>query len=75
MKRRMGDLTRGAAVQGISLGDVKESPILVPPPKLREPYKIAAQTFGKMQSQQQEATREAGRLFDSLLQHAFQTEK
>ncbi len=40
MQRRMVGLTRGAAVQGINLGDVKELPIPVPPLPIQQKFAV-----------------------------------
>ena len=71
MQRRMADLTRGAAVQGINLGDVKELPIPVPPMPLQKKWGSLVSYADHLRSAQREALRQADHLFQSLLDRAF----
>ncbi len=71
LQHRMINLTRGAAVQGINLGDVKELPIPVPPLPLQHQYAKLVVRHEHLRSVHQEALRQADHLFESLLQQAF----
>lgn len=71
MQRCMADLTRGAAVQGINLGDVKELPIPVPPMSLQKKWVLLVSYADHLRSAQREALRQADHLFQSLLDRAF----
>jgi type I restriction enzyme S subunit len=74
MQRRMDDLTRGAAVQGINLGDVKELPIPVPPIPLQLEYSSLVKRVERLRAVQREVLRQADHLFASLLSRAFAVE-
>jgi type I restriction enzyme S subunit len=70
MKRR----TKGAGVQGINLGDVKEIPVPVPPKELQAKF---SNFFNQIRSQQNhdcQCRAESENLFNSLLQRAFRGE-
>ncbi len=71
MQRWMADLTRGAAVQGINLGDVKELPIPVPPMSFQKKWVSLVSYADQLRSAQREALRQADHLFQSLLNRAF----
>jgi type I restriction enzyme S subunit len=71
MQHRMAGLTRGAAVQGINLTDVKELPIPVPPLRLQRRFAAAVERAERLREVQREALRQAEHLFASLLDHAF----
>lgn len=71
MQRRMVGLTRGAAVQGINLGDVKELPIPVPPRPLQQKFVVAVGRVQRVRTVQREALRQAEHLFASLVHCAF----
>jgi type I restriction enzyme, S subunit len=71
MQRKMADLTRGAAVQGINLGDVKELPIPVPAMPLQKKWVSLVSCADHLRSAQREALRQADHLFQSLLDRAF----
>lgn len=71
MQHRMHDLTRGAAVQGINLGDVKELPIPVPPRPLQNQYAMTITQHERLRSVHQEASRQADHLFESTVHQAF----
>jgi type I restriction enzyme S subunit len=71
MQRRMVGLTRGAAVQGINLGDVKELPIPVPPLPLQQKFAALVERVEHLRAVQREALRQAEHLFASLLDRAF----
>lgn len=74
MQRFMRNLTKGVAVQGINLGDVKELIIPVPPISLQEKYSRVAANLERLRAQQREAARQAEHLFQTLLHRAFQGE-
>jgi len=71
MQRRMVRLTRGAAVQGINLGDVKELAIPVPPLPLQQKFAALVEGVESLRAVQREALRQAEHLFASLLRGAF----
>ena len=71
MQRWMADLTRGAAVQGINLGDVKKLPIPVPPISLQKKWVSLVSYASHLRSTEREALRQADHLFQSLLDSAF----
>jgi len=71
LQHRMDGLTRGAAVQGINLGDVKELPIPVPPLSLQKKFAAIVERVEHLRSVQREALRQADHLFASLLHLAF----
>jgi type I restriction enzyme, S subunit len=71
MQHRMVRLTRGAAVQGINLGDVKELPIPVPPLPLQQKFAALVERVERLRAVQREALRQAEHLFASLLHGAF----
>lgn len=61
------NLTRGAAVQGINLGDVKELPIPVPPLPLQQKFAVLVERHERLRATQ----REAEHLFQTLLHKVF----
>jgi len=71
MQHRMVGLTRGAAVQGINLGDVKELPIPVPPLPLQQKFAALVERVERLRIVQRESLRLAEHLFASLLHRAF----
>jgi type I restriction enzyme, S subunit len=71
MQRRMENLTRGAAVQGINLGDVKELPIPVPPLALQRQFAGTIQHHHQLRATHVEALRQSDHLFQTLLHQAF----
>ena len=71
MQHRMLGLTRGAAVQGINLGDVKELPIPVPLLPLQRRFASLVERVERLRAVQREALRQAEHLFASLLHRAF----
>jgi type I restriction enzyme S subunit len=71
MQTLMNKLTRGVAVTGINLGDVKELPIPVPPKALQEKYAATAELGGQLRAVQKEGLRQAEHLFQTLLHEAF----
>lgn len=74
MQRRMKDLTRGAAVQGINLGDVKELPISVPPLEIQQGFSKLVRHYERVRAIHVEALRQADHLFLTLLHQAFSSE-
>lgn len=74
MQEHMRNLTKGVAVQGINLADVKELPIPIPPLPLQEKFTAIVQKFERIRRQQREATRQAEHLFQTLLHRAFRGE-
>lgn len=74
MQHWMARHTKGVAVRGINLGDVKQMPILMPAPdRIADFAQFARATF-EMQSAQIRAAAEAGDLFNALVQRAFRGE-
>jgi type I restriction enzyme S subunit len=71
MQELMTKHTRGAAVQGINLGDVKELPIPVPPKAVQQRYIQVVSIYQRLRANQREALRQADHLFRSLLVQAF----
>lgn len=71
MQRRMDGLTRGAAVQGINLRDVKELPIPEPPLPLQQKFAAVVERVDRLRTVQREALRQAEHLFAALLHRAF----
>jgi type I restriction enzyme S subunit len=71
MQRKMDGLTRGAAVQGINLGDVKELPIPVPDVAMQQRFATLAKRIERLRAVQREALRQAEHLFAALLHEAF----
>jgi len=71
MQEYMRNLIKGAAIQGINLGDVKEFMIPVPPLALQEKFARIVQQFERLRAQQREAERQAEHLFQTLLHRAF----
>ena len=73
MQHMMVGLTRGVAVQGINLGDVKELPIPVPPLSLQQKFAAMVERVERLRSEQRESLRQSEHLFASLLHTAFAT--
>jgi type I restriction enzyme, S subunit len=71
MQERMSRLTRGVAVTGINLSDVKELPIPVAPKPMQERFAVIAEAHEKLRATQHEALRQAEHLFQTLLHEAF----
>ena len=71
MQHRMADLTRGAAVQGINLGDIKELPIPVPPLALQAKFALLVVRTARLRLELRESLRQVDHLFQSLLDRAF----
>ena len=71
MQLRMAELTRGAAVQGINLGDVKELPIPVPLRQLQLQFTALVRRVEHLRAAQREDLRQAEHLFQTLLHQAF----
>jgi type I restriction enzyme, S subunit len=71
MQERMSRLTRGVAVTGINLGDVKELPIPVAPLPMQERFASIAEKHESLRATQYEALRQAEHLFQTLLHEAF----
>jgi type I restriction enzyme S subunit len=71
MQRFMANLTRGAAVQGINLGDVKELPIPIPPLSMQQKFAAIVERHEHLHATQREALRQAEHLFQTLLHRAF----
>jgi len=71
MQEYMRNLIKGAAIQGINLGDVKEFMIPVLSPSDKEKFARIVQQFERLRAQQREAERQAEHLFQTLLHRAF----
>jgi type I restriction enzyme S subunit len=67
----MQTLTRGVAVTGINLGDVKDLPIPLPPLSKQEEFAGVVSRVESLRGQMSETERQADELFASLLSEAF----
>lgn len=74
MQRWMARHTKGVAVKGINLGDVKEIPVPIPPNSALEKFFEIQELMKVTRSTLQAATAEANNLFNSLVQRAFRGE-
>ena len=73
-QRWMKKHTKGVAVRGINLGDVKLMPIIMPPKATQEKFSREAQTIGRLRLKQRAALAELDTLFASLQHRAFRGE-
>jgi type I restriction enzyme S subunit len=74
MQRRMGRLTKGGAVKGINLVDVRRLPVPLPPPGHRARFAEICQNIERVIRRQRDAQAESENLFASLTQRAFRGE-
>jgi type I restriction enzyme, S subunit len=74
MQHQMDALTRGAAVQGINLGGVKELPVPVPPLPLQRQFAAIVDHHTQLSATHRESLRQAEHLFQMLLHGAFTSE-
>ena len=70
-QRWMAKHTKGVAVQGINLGDIKRMPIILPPPKAQEHFVDQIRAVDAMRSLHREAITQNGALFSALQDRAF----
>ena len=73
-QRWMKKHTKGVAVRGINLGDVKLMPIILPPKASQEKFSREAQTIGRLRLKQRAVLTELDALFASLQHRAFRGE-
>lgn len=73
-QRWMAKHTKGVAVQGINLGDVKVMPIVLPPPDLQAKFVQLATALQGLVAVQRKSLAEVNSLFSSLQQRAFRGE-
>ena len=71
VQQLMQSLTRGVAVTGINLGDVKELPIPLPPLSLQEEFAGAVARVESLRGRMGESERQVEGLFESLLADSF----
>jgi type I restriction enzyme S subunit len=74
MQRLMGRLTKGGAVKGINLGDVKRLPVPLPPARYRARFAEISRNIDRLSRGQRDAQAESENLFASLSQRAFRGE-
>lgn len=74
MKNYMARRTKGIAVQGINLGDVKQLPIIMPPLKLQKEFSTIVDAIVMQKNRLQAHLVELDTLFASLQQRAFNGE-
>jgi type I restriction enzyme S subunit len=74
MQRLMGRLTKGGAVKGINLGDVRRLPVPLPPATHRARFAEICQNIERLSRRQRDARAESANLFASLTQRAFRGE-
>lgn len=70
-QRWMARHTKGAAVKGINLGDVKEAPIPIPPSHLQDRFASALEPIRSARAAQRSALAESDAFFVSLQAQAF----
>jgi type I restriction enzyme, S subunit len=70
----MGRLTKGGAVKGINLGDVRRLPVPLPPARDRSRFAEISRNVERLSSGQRDALAESKDLFASLSQQAFRGE-
>jgi type I restriction enzyme S subunit len=73
-QRWMAKHTKGVAVRGINLGDVKLMPIPLPPSSLQDEFARRATAIDKLMSHQKAALTGSTELFASLQHRAFRGE-
>lgn len=66
--------TKGGAIKGINLGDVKQMPVVLPPPRLQKRFGEVAQTVEEQRQRLRGAREKESLLFHSLQQRAFRGE-
>ena len=71
VQKLMQSLTRGVAVTGINLGDVKELPIPLPPLSKQEEFAGVVARVEGLRGRMGESTRQVEGLFESLLSQSF----
>jgi type I restriction enzyme S subunit len=74
LQRWMAKYTKGVAVRGINLGDVKQMPIIVPPVSLQEDFEARVSKVERMRTFQKASLAKLDELFVSLQQRAFRGE-
>lgn len=73
-QRWMAKHTKGVAVRGINLGDVKQMPIILPPRAAQDEFARQATAVEKLKATQRAALAELDALFASLQHRAFKGE-
>lgn len=73
-QREMKRFTKGMAVQGINLGDVKQLPIPIPPIALQRKFGSMSSSFRELRKKALAAVEMAEKLFRSLQDRAFKGE-
>ena len=73
-QRWMARHTKGVAVRGINLGDVKLMPIPLPPANLQDEFAQRAMAIDNLMADHKEALKGASNLFASLQHRAFRGE-
>jgi type I restriction enzyme S subunit len=73
-QRWMTKHTKGVAVQGINLGDVKQMPIIMPPHDAQEAFAAKAASVANLRNSQRASLAELDALFASLQHRAFRGE-
>lgn len=73
-QRWMAKHTKGVAVRGINLGDVKAMPIILPPRKTQDEFARQADLVEKLQSSHRASLAELDALFATLQHRAFRGE-
>lgn len=73
-QRWMARHTKGVAVRGINLGDVKLMPIILPPRHKQDAFALQAHTIETLKSSHRAALAELDTLFASLQHRAFRGE-
>jgi type I restriction enzyme S subunit len=74
LQRWMAKHTKGVAVRGINLGDVKQMPIPIPPEALQRRFEIAVSRYERLLAHRLVSSRKADALFASLQHRAFRGE-
>lgn len=74
IQRWMSTFTKGAAVRGINLTDIKRLPIPLPPREMQDRFAQAADEARRQRAVHREAASQSGSLCSSLQHHAFRGE-
>lgn len=74
IQRWMSTFTKGAAVRGINLTDIKRIPIPLPPREMQDRFAQAADEARRQRALHREAASQSGALFSSLQHRAFRGE-
>jgi type I restriction enzyme S subunit len=74
MQHWMERHTKGVAVRGINLGDIKKMPIIVPPRREQDQFAAKADAVDTVMAAQRRSLAELDALFASLQDRAFRGE-